>query len=428
MKSYKVIPPDERNTRRLPSLRQALQRIHLIIIIVTLLISGLSISAISLVTLRGYAQNNVQLAATVLSSRVHNAVAWNDSEKMHEMLAMVALGGEIASGDIFDVAGKRIAHWQRATPSPASGIDKLLAKWLFPQPQIASVIEQGKEIGQVWISGDATPVIGWLRLAFYCVIGSLLLTAALASWLSRRMQRNIVRGLQNITDVAQHVRRHRAFALRVPASEIAELNKLSEDVNGLMAELDLWNQTLHQENASLTHQATHDPLTGLLNRAAFLQQLNECFSQPLLRHKLAVLYIDGDRFKQVNDRFGHAAGDAVLLATAQRLRQRLRQGDVVARLGGDEFAIILHNVYSIEDAAEVAQQLNEVMLAPITLPQGTQLVQSISIGAALASQFSSATALLAQADAAMYHIKASGGGWYVSPACWSSAECRRQTA
>ncbi len=115
-------------------------------------------------------------------------------------------------------------------------------------------------------------------------------------------------------------------------------------------------------------------------------------------------------------------------ATAARLRQRLRQGDIVARLGGDEFAVILHDVHCIEDAGEVAQQLNEVMQAPMTLPQGMQLVQSISIGAAMACQFSSAAALLAQADAAMYHIKETGGGWYVSPDCWLSAERTRQTA
>jgi len=428
MNSSKIIPPDARPARRLPGLRQALQRIHLLIIIATLLISGISISAISLTTLRGYADNNLQLAATVVSERVRGALALHDTRKAQEMLGMVALGGEIASAEIVDVQGHQLAHWQRAPSAPLGTFDRHIARWLFPRPLMASVIDRDKEIGQVWIHGDATPVLGWLRMAFYCVLGSLLLTAALAAWLSHRMQRGILRGLQNITDVVQYVRRHRAFAQRVPASEIAELNKLSDDVNSLMAELDRWNKTMHQENASLTHQATHDPLTGLPNRTAFLRQLDERFNQPLLRRKLAVLYIDSDRFKQVNDRFGHAAGDAVLQATAARLRQRLRQGDIVARLGGDEFAVILHDVHCIEDAGEVAQQLNEVMQAPMTLPQGMQLVQSISIGAAMACQFSSAAALLAQADAAMYHIKETGGGWYVSPDCWLSAERTRQTA
>ena len=168
----------------------------------------------------------------------------------------------------------------------------------------------------------------------------------------------------------------------------------------------------------------HDALTGLPNRTAFEQELHKQLDNPLTAARVAVLFIDGDRFKEVNDRYGHAAGDRVLTITAQRLRARLRKGDLVARLGGDEFAVLLLAIDSGEQAGCVAQSVIEAMREPIRLDDGTILTQSLSIGIALAKNHHTGEATIAQADAAMYHIKALGGGWYFSPALWS----RRQAS
>ena len=121
---------------------------------------------------------------------------------------------------------------------------------------------------------------------------------------------------------------------------------------------------------------------------------------------LAVLFLDSDHFKQVNDAHGHAAGDALLVAVAQRIRAQLRESDVVARLGGDEFAVLLAPVRGESDAVRIADKILQAMAAPLLLGGNVRLQPSVSIGIALFPEHGlSANTLLKAADAAMYHAK-----------------------
>jgi len=166
----------------------------------------------------------------------------------------------------------------------------------------------------------------------------------------------------------------------------------------------------------MTHLATHDQLTGLPNR--FLCQDRLAQAVMALRRPedgmhpgLAVLCLDLDRFKEVNDTLGHPAGDAVLRATAERLRACLREGDTLARLGGDEFAIIQHDAGQPHAAAALAQRLIEAMEAPFTL-EGRPFTIGTSIGIALATGGPGETPelLLRSADTALYAAKNDGRG------------------
>lgn len=404
--------------RELPTMRESFQRIHLIIIVVSLLFSGASLSALSMYVVRSYAENNIQLVATSVSYSAHVAVAQGDAAAAKEILREIGTHTEFASGRIYNADRQLLASWQEPGKVERSGLSAAVSRWLFPHPVSAPVMLHQQEIGRVWISGDASRVLHYLWQALLWLSGSLFITALLACALSNRMHRGILQGLQNIASVAHDVRRRRAFSLRVPSSSIAELNKLSGDFNCLLDELDNWQRHLKRENDTLTQQALHDALTGLPNRKAFDQQLAALMAEPLARRRVSVLFIDGDRFKQVNDRFGHAAGDHVLTVTAQRLRAHLRKEDLVARLGGDEFAVLLSAVEHEEHAVQVARNISEAMALPIPLPDGTRVMQTLSIGVALAKNHHSAEALIAQADAAMYHIKEMGGGWYLSPSYW----------
>lgn len=129
--------------------------------------------------------------------------------------------------------------------------------------------------------------------------------------------------------------------------------------------------------------------------------------------KLAVLFIDGDRFKEVNDSYGHAAGDAVLTTIAGRIRAQLRDGDLVARLGGDEFAVLLAPVHGPEDVTRIADNIIDCMTQPVTLPNEQQMVLSLSIGIALYPEHAATPqGLLREADDAMYQAKHRyNGGW-----------------
>jgi diguanylate cyclase (GGDEF)-like protein len=155
----------------------------------------------------------------------------------------------------------------------------------------------------------------------------------------------------------------------------------------------------------LSHQATHDALTGLSNRASFLDRLEQTTRAARDETVTGVLYIDLDGFKQINDTLGHAAGDALLMAVAARLRGALRAGDNAARLGGDEFAILLPDAGGELDVRRVAERVVEALQQPLDL-HGHEVVPSGSVGVAVARGADiTAAELLQAADADMYALK-----------------------
>ena len=160
------------------------------------------------------------------------------------------------------------------------------------------------------------------------------------------------------------------------------------------------------ERNQFAYQAAHDPLTGLANRDEFQRNLLFAIRQAQLRQRhCAVIYIDLDRFKPINDRFGHAAGDMVLRTISQRLQQFVRGSDIVARLGGDEFAVILMGLQRIEDASTLVGKLREIIEEPIP-HQADTLAVGASFGLAIYPDMAdSAAELLRLADSAMYAAK-----------------------
>jgi diguanylate cyclase (GGDEF)-like protein/PAS domain S-box-containing protein len=164
----------------------------------------------------------------------------------------------------------------------------------------------------------------------------------------------------------------------------------------------------------LLHNAFHDSLTGLPNRALFLDRLERLIKH-VHRHPeytFAVLFLDLDRFKVVNDSLGHGVGDDLLIAIGHRLEACLREGDSVARLGGDEFAILLDDVKDVNEATRVADRIERELTAPFFL-RGHEVFTSTSIGIALSSlSYSKPGDLLRDADTAMYRAKSGGRGRY----------------
>ena len=173
------------------------------------------------------------------------------------------------------------------------------------------------------------------------------------------------------------------------------------------------NEQLEQANAQLQHVATHDALTGLPNRLLLADRLNQAIAQAERhRQRFAVLVVDLDRFKSINDSLGHLAGDALLKDVCQRLRQVLRKADTLARLGGDEFVLILNEIAGPQDAEAVASKVLADIARPVKLSE-LELHITASIGISICpDDGTDAETLLQHADAAMYHAKNNGRGAY----------------
>ncbi|AKH16004.1 EAL domain-containing protein [Deinococcus soli (ex Cha et al. 2016)] len=169
------------------------------------------------------------------------------------------------------------------------------------------------------------------------------------------------------------------------------------------------NRQLRDTQADLLHRATHDALTGVSNRAHFQQVTTDTLRSLGSGENAALIFIDLDRFKTVNDTLGHSAGDSLLQQVARRLQSVVRSSDLVGRVGGDEFTVLLSRVSARRDATLVAQKLADVLTDPFDLA-GTRMTITASIGCAVApSDGRDAEALQQHADLAMYRVKRSGG-------------------
>lgn len=166
----------------------------------------------------------------------------------------------------------------------------------------------------------------------------------------------------------------------------------------------------HEVQEQMERMALHDTLTGLPNRVLFLDRLNQSLAVARRRgwYFFAVLFLDLDRFKDINDSLGHSAGDEFLKGVARRISECLRAGDTVARLGGDEFAVLLNDLRDPADAQEVAERIQQHLSRPLRI-QGQEFIPAASIGLARSTvDYRSAEEVLRDADTAMYRAKEGG--------------------
>ncbi len=217
----------------------------------------------------------------------------------------------------------------------------------------------------------------------------------------------VTRGVEDVSSIQiRMIRRdgtliwtdHRVVPLRGPLGNVTAIEGIARDVT---------ESKLNE--ASLSHRVLHDSLTGLPNRVLLLDRIEHELAR-IRRHEsfLAVLYLDLDRFKTVNDNLGHEVGDRLLQKVARRLLDTVRPSDSVARLGGDEFAAVLPDLHDPQEAEQIAERLLVAVAEPVDLGEG-DLVTTVSIGIASAGDGrSSAAELLRRADFAMYAAKDHG--------------------
>ena len=179
----------------------------------------------------------------------------------------------------------------------------------------------------------------------------------------------------------------------------------------LVIQYDITNQ--YEESARVWHAAHHDALTGLANRTLFSSMLERIvFSSKRNSQMFAVMFIDLDKFKPVNDTFGHHVGDFMLKHAGDVLRGKVRESDLVSRFGGDEFGVILNSIGKAEDAERIATEMIDELCTPVEL-EGNMVNIGASIGIAVYPENGlDAEGLLKSADAAMYAAKEAGRNTY----------------
>lgn len=406
----------ERSART--TLFHALRRAYVGSTVFALAFAGAALLVVTLIALRAQVEDNLNLVARTIAYAAEAAVMFDDRDTAGEILAQVVAREHLAMAEIVSADGDRLARQERVADAALLRIGTQAAGWLLPGPVSAEIRHELRLLGEVTIVGDGSALVGFIATVVSIGLACMALAGLAARRFARRMERRITAQLDALASIAHAARMEQHFERRLPSFEIAEFDALGQDFNALFAALQTRNSelvarqsSLEQANQSLTRLVLRDSLTGLANRAGFAQRLERALGQA--RHggkRLGVLYLDNDRFKDVNDRFGHAAGDALLIEVARRIRSAIRDADLVARLGGDEFAVLLEAVRDTEDAVRVARKILDAMAEPVDL--GTACVlPGVSIGIALFPDHADdGEQLLRAADHAMYQAKRGGRG------------------
>jgi len=393
--------------RKLPrtTLQKLLSRFHFGVTLFAVALSGLAIMLAGVAALRGYADRNIELAAQLGAYGVEPALVFRDPQAAREGLEPLTHIPGIAQLRILDDRGALLTEWVSPHPDPAP----LLTRIFFPEPFALPVRRNGSRIGTIEIRGDSSTLLDYVRIGLLAGLICLIVTGLGTVALARRFEYELVKPLGEIASVAHDVRLHRRFDKRVQSLGIAELDRLGGDINALLDELQGWQGHMESEHAMLAHRASHDMLTAMPNRAAFDEQLAARIEAAAARRsRFALLFIDVDNFKAANDGFGHAAGDAVLVALAARIKAVLRRRDFAARIGGDEFAVIADPVEARADAEELALRICNAVAEPVTLTDGEDYRPAVSVGVAIyPDDGDDGTALLTVADSGMYAHKLS---------------------
>ena len=392
---------------QLPTLRQLLARVHLRLILFAVTLAAASLMVSGVLVIRNYAQQNLNLLAKTVAYTVEPAVVFEDRQAINDGMVSVAAISTVNAVEVRDPSGRVLASWHNQHGAMRGLLVDTVNRLIWPDPAIAQVKRGDQVLAQVRVYGSSGGMLRYLAAALLIALACIGLTVFAARILARRLQRDVIDPLDHVAAVAHAVRSDRAFEKRVPASGIAEIDHFGQDFNALLAELQGWHAGLTSENAELQRLATHDDLTGLGNRGLFERQLREAVGEAQRNDgSIALIHLDVDHFKQVNDLYGHDSGDAALIAVGERLRGAIRVHDAAFRLGGDEFAVLLIHFQSHDQVDSVVSRIRHAMESPFRMPSGLDTIATLSVGVALfPGDGSTAEELLRSAASAMYREK-----------------------
>ncbi|RVT82475.1 sensor domain-containing diguanylate cyclase [Inhella crocodyli] len=406
--------------RRRPSLVRRLTWTSLGVMALALLLSAALLAWVTYRHLQGEQVRSAEQGASLLIENLAPTLAFKDPVAADRVLRGLRQRGDLLELQVWTAANTGFADWRAAGRGMTAWTRGGEGTHLDHEGMtlVRPIRLQGELLGWlVWRESFSSLNASLARLALWA-LGVALAACAAAGLALAWVQRQALTPLVDLSRLAEQVADGQDYGLRAQVGRQDEVGRLATRLNGMLARIEAADRELKQQlrqeqrAGQALHQLAHrDPLTGLLNRLAFETELAERFAQ-LGRGGLALLFIDLDNFKWVNDNLGHAAGDAVLVEVGRRMSRELRNTDSLFRLGGDEFALLVAPVSDPGAVAHLAGRLVAAVREPLNL-QG----QSVPVGATVGLAFApddagTASDLLRAADAAMYAAKRAGKNTY----------------
>jgi diguanylate cyclase (GGDEF)-like protein len=349
--------------------------------------------------------------ADVIGQNSAAALDFNDRHSAYSVLQALKNNPAILTGCLYDIHGKLFSEFRRDNASPACTVrgEEKIGGFATSQMYSRPIVRDREQVGTIALLADRTELRQRIHRDFAFALLIAFLSLGVGSLAGQKLQKVVAKPFQDLVSAMRKVTSQGTFEAGVEVRGQDEIAQLATSFNAMLAELRRRGDIAIAAEARLQELARTDALTGLPNR----RQFYECLQNERVRAAregtlLGLLYIDLDGFKRVNDSLGHAYGDLLLRAVAERIKVRLRQSDTLARLGGDEFSVILPNLSMEEDACRISHSLIATLSIPFDL-EGHLCNIGASIGVlAHRGSIASEDELLSHADAAMYAAKRQG--------------------
>ena len=396
------------------TLREKVQIVILVTTTVALLLLFLFQSVLQYVTLRQSALEELQLQVHHVGENTIRTLVTDNPVEANLLLQEFAANPKITSCQVFTADGKLFAsygqnqlpdNFHSAHRTPAFSSRFSLDNLCIHHP----LFHQGKELGRLTVQASLLD-LREAMIRFLFTWGFIILVAWLLSYLLSHKFREVISGpLEKLALAMKTVSEEKSYTLRIDAAGNDELTQLTAGFNEMLEQIELRDSELILHRDRLEHMAHHDSLTGLPNRLLFNDRLKQAIQRAERSQRpLALIFIDLDRFKIINDTLGHDVGDLVLVEAASRLESALRKSDTVARLGGDEFVVILEEFESQQSVAQISRKIID------EISEECQIMDhSLYVTASLGISFypdngTDLTTLKRCADIAMFRAKESG--------------------
>ncbi len=395
-------------------------------LIVMLLVAGLALAAVFQRSRIEHSRLGALTQANVASSTITAAVRFGGYDVIADSLRAFDTGPGHDSAAVFDRKGKLVAQivapGEERFPALLGDVAGLATGMIDARPILYALRDdsagsaEGPLLATLVVNPNQNTLRASVNQMLLVLMAALGLAAIAGALVAQRLTRALLRPVGQLTEWAEEVARNRNLVTvaAAPRGGAIEVNRLTTSIEALVSQVAEQNRELKRRqyelkasNAHLEAMAFSDALTGLPNRPLFEATLNAAIDDANATGRLlTVLFIDLDQLKSINDRHGHAQGDAALRATAARIRRALRGADFLARLAGDEFVVISQNIASAADATRLGERLTVWLGIALPEDQWTQPIRA-SIGVAVFPDHGAdMQTLVHAADLAMYRAKA----------------------
>jgi diguanylate cyclase (GGDEF)-like protein len=453
-----------RNVRHI-SIRWKLTALIVTISSVSLLLASLAFITSDRINTRQTVTNNLASMAEIIAAHSRAALLFGDPVAAQETLGFMQSQKHIQAAAIYEMNNAVFASYRKPGVDiklPEIGIQpENTLFWDNYAELFIHINHEGEQIGVVYLRSNIKAVHERLLWFLGIVVAVLLVSLLVTLVLSTRLQRIITDPLLRLSAIARQIRNEKNYSLRATGEGRDELGSLITDFNTMLDEIQSRDDELRENRNQLEervmqrtreleiansklatskeqaeavairmqYHAHHDALTGLPNRILLDDRITtELAHARRNQGMVAVLFLDLDRFKIINDSLGHAVGDQLLRVIARRLGKCVREEDTVARLGGDEFMVLLPNISGSSDAGRIARKVIDCLVDPISC-NGHQLHITTSVGISIYPyDGTDSETLIKHADISMYRAKELGRNKTVYFTAEMNAGARKQLA